>query len=117
MRVDIPAFVFRIETEEVAAYRAALGVPGKRVPFGLALRALSSEPVASALHDLSKGWHAVHVAQEYRAGHALCPGIDYLCEAHIHLIGERRLRIEQALSDAAGLVCLSLTSEVALVMA
>ena len=117
MYVDIPPFVFRIEPDEVAAYRAALGVPGERVPFGLALRALASEPVASALRDAAGGRHAVHVAQEYRARRVLRAGVDYVCEVRIQPAGEKRLRVMQALRDASGLVCLNLTSEIALVAA
>lgn len=117
MCVDIPPFVFRIEPDEVAAYRAALGVPGERVPFGFALRALASAPVASALRDVAEGWHAVHVAQEYKSYRALRTGIDYVCEVRIQPSGEKRLRLMQSLRDASGLVCLNLTSEVALVAA
>ena len=117
MSVDIPPFVFRIEPDEVVAYRAALGVAGERVPFGLALRALASGPVASALRDLAEGRHAVHVAQEYRAHRALRTGVDYVCEVRIQRAGEKRLRVLQALRDASGVVCLNLASEVALVAA
>lgn len=117
VHVHLPAFVFRIEPEEVAAYRDALGVPGARVPFGLALRALTSGPVSSALSDIARGRQAVHVAQEYVARHAIRPGIDYACDVHLQSFGDERLRIEQSLRDPSGLICLSLMSEIALVAA
>lgn len=115
IRVDLPPFVFRIDREDVAAYREALGVPGARVPFGLALRALTNGPVASAINDIARGRHAVHVAQECVARRTLQPGLDYACEVHLQSLGDEGLRIEQSLRDPSGLICLSLVSEIALV--
>jgi len=106
-RVDLPSFVFRIQPEDVAAYRSALGAPGARVPFGLALRALMAGPLAST----------VQLSQDYVASLALCPGIDYVCNVHLQTSGDERLRIEQSLVDPSGCICLKLMSEIALVAA
>ena len=116
-RVDLPSFVFRIQPEDVAAYRSALGAPGARVPFGLALRALMAGPLASTVQDMAKGRHVVHLAQDYVASLALCPGVDYLCEVYLQSSGGERLRIEQSLVDPSGCTCLKLMSEIALVAA
>lgn len=116
-RVDLPSFVFRIQPEEVAAYREALGAPGARVPFGLALRALMAGPFAYAVQDMARGRNVVQLAQDYMATLALCPGVDYLCEVHLQSSGDERLRIEQSLTDPSGRICLKLMSEIALVAA
>ena len=114
-RVDLPSFVLRVQPEEVAAYRDALGAPGARVPFGLALRALMAGPLASAIQDMARGRHVVHLAQDYMATRALCPGVDYVCDVHLQSFGDERLRIEQSLTDPSGCICLKLMSEIALV--
>lgn len=115
--VDLPSFVFRVQPEEVVAYRDALGAPGARVPFGLALRALMVGPLASAVHDIARGRHVVHLAQEYVASLALCPGVDYVCDVRLQPSGDERLRIKQSLTDPSGRICLTLMSEIALVAA
>lgn len=116
-RVDLPSFVFCIQPEEVAAYREALGAPGVRVPFGMAVRALMGGPLASAVQDIARGRHVVHLSQDCVASLALCPGIDYVCNVHLQTSGDERLRIEQSLVDPSGCICLKLMSEIALVAA
>lgn len=116
-RADLPSFVFRFQPEDIAAYRDALGAPGARVPFGLALRALMAGPLASAVQDMARGRHVVHLAQDYVATLALCPGVDYVCDVHLQSSGDERLRIEQSLTDPSGRICLKLMSEIAWVAA
>ena len=113
--ISIPPFAFRITEAEVESYRRALGVAGHRVPFGMALRALASEPVASAIRDAARGRHPIHIAQEYRAESQLRAGIDYVCEVRMQCVDADRLRIEQRLSDPSGRPCLTLASDIALV--
>ena len=113
--ISIPAFAFRIAEAEVESYRRALGVAGRRVPFGMVLRALASEPVASALRDAAQGRHPIHIAQECRAESQLRAGIDYVCEVRLHCVDAHRLRIEQRQSDPSGRPCLTLASDIALV--
>ena len=113
--ISIPAFAFRIAEAEVESYRRALGVAGRRVPFGMVLRALASEPVASAIRDAAQGRHPIHIAQECRAESQLRAGIDYVCEVRLHCVDAHRLRIEQRLSDPSGRPCLTLASDIALV--
>lgn len=113
--ISIPAFVFRISEADVESYRRALGVAGRRVPFGMALRALASEPVASAVRDAAQGRHPIHIAQEYRAESQLRVGIDYVCEVRLQCVDGDRLRIEQRLSDPSGCTSLTLASDIALV--
>ena len=113
--IDIPAFTFHLTEAEVESYRHALGVAGRRVPFGMALRALTSEPVASALSKALEGRHPIHIAQEYRAERQLRAGIDYLCEVRLQCVDADRLRVEQRLSDPSGCLCLTLASDIALV--
>jgi len=114
-RLQIPAFSFRLEAADVEHYRRALGAGGDRIPLGMALRALTSEAVTSALRQVAAGRHPIHVAQDYRAEHPLAAGVDYVCDVQIEAVGESRLRVEQRLSDAAGRTCLTLASEIALV--
>ena len=113
--ISVPAFAFRITEAEVERYRRALGVAGRRVPFGMALRALASEPVASAIRDAAQGRHPIHIAQEYRPESQLRTGIDYVCEVRLQCVEADRLRIEQRLSDPSGCTCLTLASDIALV--
>jgi hypothetical protein len=113
--IEIPAFTFRITEAEVERYRHALGIAGGRVPLGMALRALTSEPVASALSEALEGRHPIHIAQEYRAERQLRAGIDYVCEVRLQCVDADRLRIEQRLSDPSGRPCLTLASDIALV--
>lgn len=115
--IDIPDFIFRVEEREVEHYRRALGSPGGRVPLGMALRALATEAVMSALRQGAGGRHPVHIAQEYRAERPLSAGVDYTCRVRVRSIAEARLRIEQTLSDAAGQVYVTLSSEIMLVAA
>ena len=113
--ISIPAFAFRVTEAEVESYRRALGVAGSRVPFGMALCALASEPVASAIKDAARGRYPIHIAQEYRAESQLRAGIDYVCEVRLQCVDADRLRIEQRLSDPSGRQCLTLASDIALV--
>ena len=113
--IDIPPFIFRIEHPDVTAYRGALGVAGDRVPFGMALRSLALEPVVLALQTIALGKLPIHIAQDYRAAQPLCADVDYTCNVRLHCVGQDRLRIEQRLSDATGNLCLTLTSDIALV--
>lgn len=113
--IEIPAFTFRITEAEVERYRHALGIAGGRVPLGMALRALTSEPVASALREAAQGRHPIHIAQEYRAESQLRAGIDYVCEVQLQCVDADRLRVEQRLSDPSGCLCLTLASDIALV--
>ena len=113
--ISIPAFAFRITEAEVKSYRRALGVAGHRVPFGMALRALASEPVASAIRDAAQGRHPIHLTEEYRAESQLRAGIDYVCEVRLQCVDADRLRIEQRLSYPSGSTCLTLASDIALV--
>lgn len=115
--IELPDFVFRITPDEVERYRAALGVSGARVPFGMALRALASDAAMSALRDVAAGRHPVHVAQDYRAEQPLQAGVDYACHLRLLHVATGRLRIEQRLSDASGRTCLTLASDIALVAA
>ena len=112
--ISIPAFAFRITEAEVKSYRRALGVAGHRVPFGMALRALASEPVASAIRDAAQGRHPIHIAQEYRPESQLRTGIDYVCEVRLQCVEADRIRVEQRLSDPSGRTCLTLASDIAL---
>jgi hypothetical protein len=113
--IDIPAFTFHITEVDVESYRRALGVAGRRVPLGMALRALTSEPVAAALSEALGGRHPIHIAQEYRAERQLRAGIDYVCEVRLQCVDADRLRVEQRLSDPSGRPCLTLASDIALV--
>ena len=113
--IDIPAFTFYLTEAEVERYRHALGIAGGRVPLGMALRALTSEPVASALREAAQGRHPIHIAQEYRAESQLRAGIDYVCEVRLQCVDADRLRVEQRLSDPSGGLCLTLASDIALV--
>ena len=113
--IEIPAFTFRITEAEVESYRHALGIAGGRVPLGMALRALTSEPVASALREAAQGRHPIHIAQEYWAEGQLSAGIDYVCEVRLQCVDADRLRTEQRLSDPSGCLCLTLVSDIALV--
>lgn len=115
--IDLPCFAFRVEEAEVDRYRRALGAPGTRAPMGMALRALASETVMSALREATGGRHPVHVAQEYRVERPLRAGVDYACRVRVQRVVEHRLRIEQRLSDEAGRPCLTLLSDVVLVAA
>lgn len=112
---DIPAFAFRISTEDVSTYRQALGVGGDRAPFGMALRALATEAVLRALKEMAAGRHPIHVAQDYTAVQPLRAGVDYHCEVSLQPNGADRLRITQRLSESSGETCLLLASEIVLV--
>lgn len=114
-RIELAPFTFRIEAAEVDRYRAALGAPGGRVPLGMALRALTSERVLSALGDLAAGFHPIHIAQDYRAEGPLQVGVDYSCVVLLERRGESRLRIEQHIVEPSGRKCLVLASDIALV--
>lgn len=98
-------------------YRRALGAQGGRAPLGMALRALATEAVLSALRQAAGGRYPVHVAQEYKAERPLSAGVDYNCRVCVQRIAEARLRIEQTLSDEAGQACVTLYSEIMLVAA
>ena len=113
--IDIPSFIFRIEQDELEGYRRALGVVGERVPYGMALRALASEVVMSALRAAAAGRQPIHVAQEYKAERPLRAGVDYVCNVRLLAVGESLLRVEQSLCDASGFICLTLVSDIALV--
>lgn len=115
--IDVPGFTFRLEEREVEHYRRALGAPGGRAPLGMALRALASEAVMSALRQAAGGLYPVHVGQEYKAERPLSAGVDYSCRVRVQSIAEARLRIEQTLSDNAGRPCVTLSSEIMLVAA
>ena len=117
LSIDIPSFTFRLEGPDVERYLRALGALGERAPLGMALRALASEAVMSALRQAAGGRHPVHVAQEYRAERPLSAGVAYSCRVRVRSIAEARLRIEQTLSDEAGQACVTLFSEIMLVAA
>lgn len=117
LSIDIPSFTFRLERHDVERYRRALGAPGERAPLGMALRALATEAVMSALQETAGGRHPVHVSQSYNVERPLSVGVDYSCRVRVLRTAADRLRIEQALSDGAGRTCLTLSSEVMLVAA
>ena len=115
--VDITPFLFRITAEDLETYRRALGVAGERVPFGMALRAVSSETVLSALREMVGSRHPIHISQECRAERPLQIAVDYVCDIRLVAVSADRLRIQQRLSDSHGEVCVTLSSDIALVSA
>ncbi|MCA3561697.1 MAG: hypothetical protein IOC82_11785 [Aestuariivirga sp.] len=110
----MPTFPFRMEPEEVEAYRMALGVGSGGAMLGMALRAATAETVVAALTELSRDRLPIHVAQEYRADRPLRSAADYCCDIRLLDLGNDRLRIEQTLRDTAGRCCAVLVSEIVL---
>ena len=111
----LPPFSFRIEPEHVAAYREALGEPGDRVPFAMALRALASEEVTAALTDMAQGKLCIHLGQDVTAGSDLRAGIAYRCELRVIRQSANELRIEQRLRLESGETAAAFMSGIRLV--
>ncbi len=113
--IAIPDFTFRMASRDVELYRRALGAASESVPLGLALRALASETVTTALRNLAGKRHLIHVAQEYRVEQPLRPDVDYSCRVCIRSTADDRLRVEQHLSYPTGFTCLVAASDIVLV--
>lgn len=115
--LSISPFVFRIESNAVERYRAALGAAGGGIPLGMAMQALATAPVASALREFAGEKIPLHVSQSYRLSEPLRAGIDYSCEVTISVVSADRLRVEQSLRDANDRTCLAVVSDIAMVAA
>jgi hypothetical protein len=111
----IAPFVFRIETDNVESYRAALGAAGGGIPLGMAMQALAVAPVASALREFLGEKTPLHIGQSYRLSEPLRAGVDYRCQVKISLAPADRLRVEQSLHDTTDQLCLAIVSDIAMV--